>query len=239
MSEEKTWYARLRQQILPDSATFNQVKVLSYHLPKTAGTSLYLALELAYGKKHIQRIYDHSDIAKLLIGKPVWVPKQTEVMHGHFRPHPKHANIYPHAKRIIWVRDPINWCWSTFQHYLWQKNGKVYAYINQTYLRKKEWDKNELFIELLNDPEFDRVRLYFSKYNRYIGTGFFDFVGRSEDFENELLRLGALLNKDFTVKEANKNPKSETLKSSRESLYPYFKSQFEFIKEHFDITYKV
>jgi hypothetical protein len=239
MNEEKTWYARFRQKLIPSNATFNQIQLLSYHLPKTAGTSLYLALEQAYGKQHIQRMYDHSDIAKLLLGKPVWVPKQAEVMHGHFRPHPKHSEIYPNAKRIIWVRDPINWCWSTFQHYLWQKNGKVYAYINEAYLSKKEWDRNELFIELLNDPEFDRVRLYFSKYNKHIEPGFFDFVGKSEDFKTELGRLGELLNKEFIVQEANKNPNSVGLKTPRKTLYPYFKSQYQFIKEHFGIDYSI
>lgn len=239
MSEEKTWYAKLRQHLTPSNATFNQVQLLSYHLPKTAGTSLYLALEQAYGNQHIQRVYDHDDIAELLLGKPVWVPQKTQVMHGHFRPNPKHAKIYPSAKRIIWVRDPINWCWSTFKHYLWQKNGKVYAYIDKAYLSKKQWDKNDLFLALLNDPEFDRVRLYFSKYNKHIEPDFFDFVGKSEDYENELNRLGDLLNKEFSVQKANKNPNREALKTPRETLYPYFKSQYQFIKEYFGIVYTI
>ena len=148
------------------------------------------------------------------------------------------ASIYPNAKRIIWVRDPINWCWSTLQHYLWQKNGKVYQYILDNYLQKQEWDTNDLFHTLLQDDYFDRVRLYFSKFNKYVEPGFFDFVGKSEDFDSELKRLGNVIGRELPIKDANRNPNNQSLQLDRKDLYPYFESQYQFIEAFFGISYQ-
>ncbi len=238
MNPGKT-YQKIRQKLVGANVTFDHVELLSYHLPKTAGTSLFLALEEAYGQANVRRVYDHEEIANLLDGKPLWVNKHIQVLHGHFRPNPNQAKFYPKAKRIIWVRDPIDWYLSTINHYLWQKNGKVYTQIHSKYLVKKDWEPAELALTLLQDPDFDKVRLYFSKFIKLVNGDFFHFVGKSEDYKNELKRLGKLLNKELSVFEANKNPKKQKAEIDRALFYPHLESQFEFIAHELGVDYRV
>ena len=232
-------YETLRQHLVGKNATFPNVKLLSYHLPKTAGTSLYLALEEAYGLPHVKRIYDPKDHEPLTAGKPFWVNKTTHVLHGHFRPHPNHIFQFPNAKRIIWVRDPITRCWSLLRHWLRLQHGKRYERFKEKYIHTGKETPEALFDFLVHDEEFSDIRLMYQSFMKNVQGNHFDFVGQAEHFNAELERLSTLLQKPLHHKKANVNEHHKTMPFNPAHYYPLFASDYTFLKTTFGIDYSI
>ena len=232
-------YEALRQQLVSANAQFPSVELLSYHLPKTAGTSLYLALEEAYGVSHIKRVYEPRDHEPLTNGLPFWVTKESLVLHGHFRPHPNHIRQFPNAKRIIWVRDPIERCWSLLRHWLRLQNGKRYEIFKEKYIKTGEETPEELFDKLVKDPDFSDIRLMYQSFMKNVSVQHFHFVGQAEFFNSELERLGQLLGKELKSREANVNTNHKTMPFNPKDYYSLFESDYEFLEASFGISYKV
>lgn len=230
-------YENLRQLLVHKSATFPNVKLLSYHLPKTAGTSIYLALEEAYGLPHVKRIYDPKDHEPLTAGKPFWVNANTKVLHGHFRPHPNHVFQFPNAKRIIWVRDPIERCWSLLRHWLRLEQGKRYALFKERYMLTGNETPKALFDCLVHDEDFKDIRLMYQSFMGNVAATHFDFVGRAEHFDVELERLRMILKKPLLRKEANVNTNDKNLPFNPKEYLDLFASDYKYLEDNFGINY--
>ena len=232
-------YEVLRQQLVRPNAQFPLVELLSYHLPKTAGTSLYLALEEAYGVSQIKRIYEPKDHEPLTKGSPYWVNNKSIVLHGHFRPHPNHVKQFPNAKRIIWVRDPIERCWSLLRHWLKLKNGKRYEVFKQRHILTGNESPEALFNALVHDPDFADIRLMYQSFMQNVRADHFHFVGRAELFDSELERLREVLGKTLISREANVNTMNKTMPFDPKDYFHLFESDYQFLKENFGIDYEI
>ncbi len=79
---------------------FPGLEIMSYHTPKTAGTSFLIALTQVYGRDKIAHFVRQS--LTLSEGAD---PQKIKVIHGHIAA--KNYLRYANIKEIIWLRDPI------------------------------------------------------------------------------------------------------------------------------------
>lgn len=235
----KSTYIAFRQALTPASAQFPQVVLLSYHIPKTAGTSLYFILEDVYGAQHITRVYDAHSATRLTRGKPLWVPNKSMVLHGHFEPNPNHVTQYPNAKRIIWVRDPIERAWSYLRHWLKTEDDPLYERFKAKHIAGNDYNAVELFDRLVTDDDFKNIRRFYQIFLRKVTLGHFDFIAKMEDFETELPRLSNILSKPLHARFENKNQTDATLPFPKSKYAQIFKSDYDFLAESFNIRYPI
>ncbi len=204
------------------------VELVSHHLPKTAGTSLFHALEAAYGPQDVLGVYDPAASATLTNGEPLPIDARIRVVHGHFRPHTNHAAQFPAARRIIWVRDPIDRCWSLLRQWMKYRHGAAYERFAARHLHD-DADLPTLFDRLVRDPDFDVVVNIYAAYLSACDPAELDFVGRSEQLGSELTRLGALLGVELGEFRENVNTEQRELPFDRATYAPFFERDYTFL----------
>jgi hypothetical protein len=204
------------------------VELVSHHLPKTAGTSLFHALEAAYGPRHVLGVYDPIASAALTNGEPLPVDGAIRVVHGHFRPHTNHATQFPAARRIIWVRDPIDRCWSLLRQWMKYRHGAAYERFAARH-PVDDADLPTLFDRLVRDADFDGVVNIYAAYLSACDPAELDFVGRSEQLGAEIGRLGALLGVELGEFRANVNTEQRELPFDRATYAPFFERDYTFL----------
>jgi hypothetical protein len=235
----KTQYTALRQALTPATAQFPNVELLSYHIPKTAGTSLYFILEDVYGAGQIKRVYDAEAAKRLTRGNPLWVPNKTLVLHGHFEPNPNHTKQYPNAKRIIWVRDPIERTWSFLRHWLKTEDDPLYETFKAKHIVGNAYDAPELFDKLVRDDDFKYIRRFYQIFLRKVAPNHFDFIAKMEDFDTELPRLSSVLGQPLCERTENKNPVDAELPFPKSKYAHIFRSEYDFLAKTYNIHYPI
>ena len=80
------------------------VEIISVHVPKTGGTTFFQILSNAYGKESM--FEDNLNVADSQVYTPSDLPSHIKVIHGHFCLD-KYNGVFPTAKRVIWLRNPI------------------------------------------------------------------------------------------------------------------------------------
>jgi Sulfotransferase family len=192
----RTWYLhyKLRSSSLDDQ--FPNVEWLSHHIPKTAGSSFYYSLDHAYRGKHIQGVYPFNNLPKrLTTGQSIWVRKSTKVIHGHFRPHKNQLLQFPNAKRIIWIRDPVERNISYLQHLLRTEHNNIWQanYIRANY-NPEGRDFEELLSRMIDDPElYQSTRIYESFFQSEFQKSDFAFIGWVNQYTKDLARLEKIM----------------------------------------------
>ena len=213
------------------------VALVSHHLPKTAGTSLFRSLEAAYGAAHVAGIYEPAESALLSGGAEIEVDASIRVLHGHFRPHSNHAVQFPNARRIIWVRDPIERCWSLLRQWMKYRHGAAY----ERFAARHPVDDapmSDLFDRLVRDPEFADVVNIYATYLAACDASELDFVGRTEELASEIVRLGDLLDTELTVFHENVNVEKQSLPVERATYAPFFAADYAFLATHLGQPYE-
>ncbi len=95
------------------------VEIISVHIPKTAGTTFKKVLQQVYSEEEIFFDYPHRGPQRnrmLKKEKP-----NIKIIHGHF-PGNKYDLKFPEAKKIIWLRNPIE---RLISHYFFWKSWQV------------------------------------------------------------------------------------------------------------------
>lgn len=203
-----------------EKTVHSNVNWLFHHIPKTAGTSLYWSVEEAFSREQIWRAYDDYKVGlSLTNGKPIYVPKKAKIVYGHFRPHKKHIHQFPNAKRIIWLRDPLDTAWSLLRHWLKYPEGDRCLYFLKAYVKGKSHTMEELLEFLLNDPYLHQPSRIFTSYLQGFSKEEFAFVGHIDKFEADLTRLQELLGVNLKKFQENVN------KENKE--FPFDRSKFE------------
>jgi hypothetical protein len=151
------------------------IKLLSVHIPKTAGTSFKNVLLRMYGDRLVQ-VYDYHgtalDGAALLRESP-----QAEAIHGHFRLDELRL-FCPSAKTVTWLRDPISRIESYYYYWLARPphgNPNHDRFINES------WDIVRL-AEFLQDEVADH-------YLAGTDISAVDFVGLMEHIDEDIERF--------------------------------------------------
>ena len=181
-----------------------QVMWISHHVPKTAGTSFRRALDSAFGHPNVCKAYHISNYApRLSAGKAVWVPPWTKVIHGHFSPHQNHNRQFPSAQRIVWIRDPVS------------RVVSLLNFIDGRTMRsehfedfKRSFPRNQVPFEerldqFLKTTELEGQTRIYKQYLYSFGKEDFAFVGRTEHYEEDILKLHDLMGVELPALHVN------------------------------------
>ena len=230
-------YKQYKQNTVKQGDVFPRVEWISYHIPKTAGTSFYQSLSDSFGERKIERVYDKETSAKLSRAEPLWIAPHKRLIHGHFKVREEHAKQFPNAKRIIWVRDPIERLWSNLRHWVTYGGGAKRDVFKERYMDGKDWELPELFNCLVSDPYFDGIVNVYQQAFNFVKPKDFYFIGRSEDYDSEILRLADLMGKPLKPATKNINRIDKELPFDRKEYYKAFEKEYDFLRTHYDKDY--
>jgi hypothetical protein len=221
---EQRFFERMQQRM---GSNANAVEWVSYHIPKTAGTSFRVALQQAFGDDSFFGVYESSGANELSLGQQIWLPPKRSVIHGHFRPHSRHKNLFRNAKRITWLRDPIKRMWSQLNHTLDVKNNdKVFDFVNSRCLKHGITDREAIFKTLLKIPESKRFfNVYERDYSNF-SRQFFHFVGNTDCYAEDLQRLSEFMRKPLTTQALNSSKNKQPAPQLNDKERAYFSEEY-------------
>ena len=204
-----------------------------YHVPKTAGSSLRQSFVDAMGQRKVFGVYRNTGAAKLGSGKPTWVPRSAKVVFGHFPTHPAQIRMFPNAKRVTWVRDPLERAWSLLGHYLATKDETAqYAFVKQHYLDKGISKKEDIFERLIKDNGLAKNIFVYTHYFEHIKLKDFDFVGSVSRNSEDIKRLQSLIGEPLKEAQENVRNSRNSFPSSLRYLEKEFASEYEIVADY-------
>ena len=170
-----------------------QLKLISFHIPKTGGTSFRNTLKGVYGEDQVARV-DAGYRASVLLNGEVMQPGepiQAEVIHGHiFWSDWQNRFEAPECvQKVVWLRDPVERVASQY-YYLVE--------VLKTQLDEEGKGLNLLLKLLKTFPEFIRNPQVQNILTRYLTPEIvesnFHFIGILEHRQEDMARLAAKLN---------------------------------------------
>ena len=179
------------------------VKLVSVHLPKTAGTSFGDSIAAAYNQDV------RLDYADRPINQPRDVRlKQAEMhnkatpgiseqaIHGHFLP-AKYAYLSEQrsVRFVTWLREPVSRLKS---HYCFWRDTPAPAEVPP--LRKRMLEEKWTFLEFATEPALQNM---YQQFFEGFDMKRFDFIGITERYEQDLLACASLLRVTLEVSQKN------------------------------------
>ena len=155
------------------------MKVLSVHLPRTGGTSLWGEFSNALGKEFLAD-YDHDPLGENA-SKRLPFPDRKRILHGHFRPYTYQADG---TYLVTFLRHPVS---LVLSFYCFLKNWGVPSHE----LHKRLLKEQPSVVQFARWPQIQRLasQTYFGDFDMHR----FDFIGSFENRAADLKRLGAEL----------------------------------------------
>ena len=167
------------------------VEIISVHVPKSVGSTFTRALLRVYGPEAVLLDYPYDKDYQLQFMKKG--DAKVKVIHGHF-PITKYQAKFPDAKRIIWLREPINFLIS---YYCFSKAFKRTRFYDL--LQKKKLS----FWEFAQIPENQNIA---SAYLKNFKLKDFYFVGIEDFFEEDFNKIKKMLSwPDIEISKENNN----------------------------------
>lgn len=203
-----------KKKSTPDTAV---LRLISIHIPKTAGTSFRNTLCGVYGQESVIRLDIGLDREETRINEHIYtertLPPGVEVVHGHFALPALMERFAPEPSTpvITWLRDPVDRVVSNY-FYLARRLAEE--------LREEEEGLNilsKLQRSLLEYAQQEQARNRMSKFLREMPLEKFRFVGFVEDYDNDLARLAARLEwPEYPVFQHNKTERDTSMLSTEE-----------------------
>jgi hypothetical protein len=210
-----------------------RVEWISHHIPKTAGSSLRFSLGHAYKKRAIYGIYKDSGAKQLNRGENIWLPKEAKIIHGHFHTHVNQYDYFPNAKRMVWVRDPIERAWSLLGRLLDIKHkDSLYTLLKSRYIDQGISDKAKLFECFVTDNELNKSLFAYQRYFKQIPIDQFDFVGSMHTLNQDIARLSDVLGIKLQSENKNKRTGAKDLPSEIRRLENLFADEYEIVGKY-------
>lgn len=152
------------------------IELVSFHVPKTAGTAFRHTLQEIYGKDQVLLDYHQKYSPKQDF------PQEARVIHGHFSV-AKYKNCFLEAKRLVWLRHPLFRLLSDyFNNYLPKdKRPKM----NPKLLEKD--------LNILEFAQFPGKSNFVAKQLSGMKLEEFDFVGIQEFYAEDMQKLIQLM----------------------------------------------
>lgn len=185
-----------------------QVELISVHVPKCAGTSLYRAIETAYGAGSICRDYDDRPLdpaAPMNLDPDGWLARSEaraaeglrgfRVVHGHFHMH-KYRGVKARL-RIAFLRDPLE---RLVSHYAFWRNRPAAGHALHEYVLAQD-----LTLDQFARLPFIR-RCFTAVFFRGVDLGELDFIGFHDRAAADMERLSALAGVRLALPMTNPNP---------------------------------
>ena len=173
----------------------SEVEIISVHVPKTAGSAFTRVLLRVYGPEGVFLDYPYEKNYQRQFMKER--DANVKVIHGHFRG-AKYKQIFPNAKRIIWLREPVSFLISYYCFI------KVYR---RSMFHNLVLKKNLSFLEFVEIPKAQNMM---SVFLRNLELKDFYFVGIQDFFAEDLEELKRRLSwPDVKISKENNNPYSD------------------------------
>lgn len=174
------------------------MKIVSIHIPKTAGTTFYDWLCFHFNDVSINL---KRDLVRLDAFSGIL---HHEVVHGHIRFSEIAPYLKGHEKLITWVRNPIDRVISNYRFFIKTITEPIHQ--NTKVYQANAHRKNETLLEYAQRAE---TQNQMSKYLEGSDLNQFFFIGLFEEFQTELNHLSLLLKVSpselYSVPTANKN----------------------------------
>ena len=162
------------------------IKLVSIHIPKTAGSSFSQILRRAYGKEGLLRAYGMRGTPETIDMSlfPDVNKRKIRVVHGHVRYSQVHKITRKNrAKLITWVRDPVKRVISNYYYSMYR--------IREGIARpEREAIRDYSLLEYANMEENKNMMSWFLEGTR---PDDFFFIGFTENFEEDVEILGEKL----------------------------------------------
>jgi len=172
----------------------NEVCWLSHHIPKTAGTSLANTYVNQFGKRNLYRLYNPDKIKVFERTGKIEQYTNELIVHGHFKPRVSQSNLSRDIRRIVWVRDPVQRAWSMLHHLVAVQKHKVeYRILNDYFGEQLNQLNEDIFLFYLTDHRLKHLNRPYSNYFSEVPLIDFDFVGKVESYDSDLLKLSDLM----------------------------------------------
>lgn len=208
------------------------VQWLSYHIPKTAGSSLRQMFYKEFGRTSVFDVYRPDDAKSLGQGNVIQIAGRTRVVHGHFKPHAKHSEFFPNAHSMVWVRDPIQRIWSLVGHLLdLQWSHPHYEALHDLYISKGIENQTDIVERIIKDGSIPYMVTAYSRFFSAVGIKELSFVGSMHSFATSI----ELLNKEFnlSLKPLHRNSRTKAgIPSSLGSLQYLMEDEYSLVDDY-------
>lgn len=180
---------------------FNKTKLISLHIPKTAGTSFQRTLSQIYGADQVGRLDIKPQINKLLLNgievdktANIW---QFKVLHGHFNPKSlyEHFPELVHIPIITWLRNPVDRVLSNY-YYL---REMVVRHFNEYEQNRTILDKMMKTLDEFIHSDINRNLVH--QHLEGLSLEQFEYIGIVENYDNDFYEMA----KQFSWKNAQPN----------------------------------
>lgn len=199
----------LRSLLIGRAAQPGDIQWLSYHIPKTAGSSLRLMFYKAFGRSSVCGVYRPDDARMLGQGKVIHIPSRTRIIHGHFKPHPQHSVIYPNATSMVWVRDPVERIWSLVGHLLDLKSKHPhYETLYNLYISKGIDSQADIVERIIKEESIPYMVNAYTRFFSSLDIHKISFVGSVHNFSSSVNRLNKQFN--LTLKPIHRNSRTKS-----------------------------
>lgn len=174
------------------NADWSKVKLISIHIPKTAGTSFFHSLKKQYGNQKVARIdiYDNRIRINKIPVDSAYVYKNTTVIHGHFTIDSlnNYLSLPVNTPIITWLRDPVERVISNY-YYLSKR-------LDEELMEEKKGLNilSKMRRSLLEYAQDERNCNRMSKFLKGIDIKDFFFIGTVENYDEDIQELGRKLN---------------------------------------------
>lgn len=183
--------------------TLPQVKIISIHIEKTAGTNFYEDLKKIYGKQKVVRVDTHQH-DQLAVNREYAFSRKTlekaEVLHGHIKKEQleHYFQLPKNVHWITWIREPGERVLSSYNYLSSILKNKVNSEKNPDLLKKLK----RSFGEYLYRPEArDQMAISLNGFS----LDEFKFIGLTHQYENDMRLLARALNWTFVPLPAKRN----------------------------------
>ncbi len=147
-------------------------RYLSIHIPKTAGVSIRNILKEHFGSGFVLNYWQITDAAGRVVEQ---VPSDATCVHGHYQTD-QLTGLFPAARLITWVRDPVERVVSSYYHRL-RDPDPMHPVCHELHSKK------------LSLTAYAALPLVQNEMTRYFGSkkpADFFFIGIVEEFDRSL-----------------------------------------------------
>jgi len=191
------------------------IRYLSVHIPKTAGVSIRNILKEHFGPGFVLHYWQITDAWGRVLAQ---VPPDATCIHGHYQTD-KLTRLFPEARLLTWVRDPVERVVSSYFHRLRDPDPQHPVC-------------RELHEKKLSVVEYASLPLVRNEMARFLGSkqpADFFFIGIVEQFEASFALMARLLGITGTsLRRDNVNPEKP---AGRYTLDPSVRREIEALNE--------
>lgn len=205
---------------------------LSHHIPKTAGTSLWNSYLKQFGRHNLYRLYEPSKVIAFQATGELANYKNELVVHGHYKPTTAQLRISKDARRVVWLRDPVQRAWSLLHHLVAVQKHKIEFQILYEKFGERLFNIDEdIFLYYLTEKRLKHLNNPYANYFKEVPISDFDFVGMVEKYDSDMDKLSGIMGAKLSPIE--KNVRKAKLSIESRDFERFLEPEYEIVHEYY------